>query len=822
MLKNIPLRWSLYLLIVSLPAVLFFTTMSWVDEHLHREIKKSETWLGGLHKVRGLYEVMKSLQRIRGLDNYAIENTRIPHLSEWREQEHQQLRAYLSLMLAESVSYNRSIHVSFEQLSHKIIETADAEWTDPSQRFRAYTRLIDELQELIATIGDMSLAAVDTNHHQHVHADRYIRLLPWLTESIGRLRGQSSLLQQTELADAQYFELRHLILQLQDRVEQYASRHQQVSHDDMLFDEADMQLVGQLIEGSLDYSQKLLTLLNDPNQRVNDLSLFDEGSKLIELIDQQHKDLFHFQVARVESHIANLYQNRDRLMMVNIIELIAIYLGLLWAAKTISTAFRRLKASEYFLQRVLNTIPARVFWKDKDLNYLGCNSLFAKDAGLEQAAKVVGLDDFSMPWKEEAERFRIDDQDVMNNKQAKLHYEERQQRQSGEVSWLETSKIPLENDRGETIGVLGVYEDITERKQAEIALVKSELRLRSVLDTMADALITIDQHGIVQEFNLAAEHIFGYRTDEVVGKNVNLLMPEPYRSEHDAHIANYLKSGKARFIGVRREIVARRSNGEIFPIELAIAEVKEEGMWLFSGIIRDISEKKYNERLKSEFVSTVSHELRTPLTAIRGSLGLLKNGAIGELDEKAQKMLELASNNTERLLLLINDILDIQKIEEDQISIELTSEVINPVIERAVQECQYLTSQYGVSYAVEADDELEAIIDSNCLSKVLVNLLSNAAKFSPQGGVVTIRLTRLSRAIARISVEDHGQGIPLAFQDKIYEKFTQGDSSDTREKGGTGLGMSIAKALTEKMRGEISFETSEGQGTVFHIDLRTM
>lgn len=352
------------------------------------------------------------------------------------------------------------------------------------------------------------------------------------------------------------------------------------------------------------------------------------------------------------------------------------------------------------------------------------------------------------------------------------------------------------------------------------ALKLSEVRQRAILDNVADGIITINGQGIVQSFNPAAETIFGYQSKEVTGKNIRMLMPDPYHHEHDAYLQHYTQTGQRQIIGIGREVEGQRKDGSLFPMDLAVNEMWIDDQRLFSGIIRDITERKRAEKIKSEFISTVSHELRTPLTSIRGSLGLLSGGVAGELSEQASKLLEIANQNTERLLALINDLLDMEKMTTGNISFQFKNMAIMPFIVESVKINQNFAEQHRVRFEI-----IKAISDDHCvhgdshrLAQVMSNLLSNAAKFSPPDEVVEINVSRKQGTI-RISVTDHGHGIPEDFRDLVFDKFTQSDSSDTRKVGGTGLGLSISRAIMEKHGGRIDFVTQTGKGTSFYIEL---
>jgi PAS domain S-box-containing protein len=346
-----------------------------------------------------------------------------------------------------------------------------------------------------------------------------------------------------------------------------------------------------------------------------------------------------------------------------------------------------------------------------------------------------------------------------------------------------------------------------------------EIRHHTLLNTLSDALITIDRQGIVKTFNQAAELVFGYPAREVVGQKINMLMPEPHGTEHDKYMDRYINTGRKHIIGTDREVMALRKDGSTFPIELAVSEMWQDGELQFTGLIKDITERKKIERLKNEFISTVSHELRTPLTSIRGALGLINSGLCGPLPDKMDALLTIATNNTERLLLLINDILDIEKIESGHLRFDFKRLVLADLIEKAIADCSSYAAEHDIHFEFGAEDRLLQVnVDPDRIIQVINNLLSNAAKFSPKNGTVSVSL-RASSGFARISVRDHGAGIPQHFLPRLFDKFSQVDGSDKRHTGGTGLGLSIAKAIVEKHQGKISVETTAGAGTVFHVDL---
>lgn len=343
-------------------------------------------------------------------------------------------------------------------------------------------------------------------------------------------------------------------------------------------------------------------------------------------------------------------------------------------------------------------------------------------------------------------------------------------------------------------------------------------KLRATLDAAADAVITIDSIGIITSFNPAAERTFGYRSDEVIGKNVSILIPDAEQSAHQRY-TKHSRLNSPKIINKGRELEGKRKDGSLFPLELNVAPLKtaEKG---FVGILRDITERRRMEQLKNEFISTVSHELRTPLTSIRGSLGLLCGGVVGEIPAQAKEMLNIASNNTTRLLLLINDLLDLQKLSSGNMRFNLAELAIMPFIHQAVKENESYAREFGVQFSVtKAVDGTYVFADKDRLMQVMSNLLSNAAKFSKSGDVVEVKVAVTPNYYLRISVVDHGSGIPKEFQHQVFERFSQSDASDSRSKGGSGLGLSISKEIVEKHGGSMGFVSQAGVGTTMYFDL---
>lgn len=362
-------------------------------------------------------------------------------------------------------------------------------------------------------------------------------------------------------------------------------------------------------------------------------------------------------------------------------------------------------------------------------------------------------------------------------------------------------------------------ENIIERDQGTQELRDREQRIHAILNTVIDGIITINDKGLIETFNPAAKRLFGYEELEVIGKNIKMLMPAPYHGAHDGYLKHYIETRDARVIGIGREVIGKRKDNSTFPMELSVSEMKVGENQMFTGIVRDITERKRMDLMKSEFVSTVSHELRTPLTSISGVLSLLDGGALGELSEQAKPMVEAALKNSKRLNLLINDLLDMEKIAAGKMDYDIQIQALMPLVEQALEANKSYADQHQVRFKlIERADDAEVMIDSQRMMQVLSNFMSNAAKFSPADSSIEISV-RLTSTNVRVEVKDHGRGIPKEFRNRIFQKFSQADSSDTKSKGGTGLGLSITKELVEHMGGKVGFESIEEQGSTFYFEL---
>ena len=341
-------------------------------------------------------------------------------------------------------------------------------------------------------------------------------------------------------------------------------------------------------------------------------------------------------------------------------------------------------------------------------------------------------------------------------------------------------------------------------------------RMTAIFDSAQDGLLTFNRSGTVESMNRAGQAMFGYGPTETLGRDAGLLLDIP---ESGQVFLDRLGGGQDIGQGLTRELVARRKDGTTFPAEVSLGRFDLPSGAYVVAAVRDMSERRRVEEMKSEFVATVSHELRTPLTSISGALGLLVGGAAGEFPERAARLVGIANANCQRLVRLINDILDIEKIESGQMTFDAIPLDLADLARSATESMQGLANGLDVVLEISAPEPAMVRGDADRLTQVIANLLSNAVKFSPRGETVEVSVTASDVGRVRLSVRDHGSGVPDAFRERIFSKFAQADGSDTRRLGGTGLGLAICREIVERHGGRISFDSAPDQGAVFHVDL---
>lgn len=392
-------------------------------------------------------------------------------------------------------------------------------------------------------------------------------------------------------------------------------------------------------------------------------------------------------------------------------------------------------------------------------------------------------------------------------------------RQPGGVElWVAArAAVIYEDDR--FAGYVGVAEDVTERRQYTDALIKSRERLGLALD--GSNLALFDWDIVSGEVRLSEQWqlMMGGEKAETVTA-IEALQQMVHRDDLPRlqHSLAQVLKGAERFYELEHRVRTPRGEWRWVLSRGKVTERDSEGRPLrMVGTNADITEGKEVERLKSEFIATVSHELRTPLTAIIGSLGLIRETS-ENLDPEVAGFLDMATQNSERLAALINDVLDIEKIGAGQMTIDLRPLQLREVLEKAVRINQPYAGMHNVRLRLLPGADFCVPANADRLMQVLTNLISNAAKFSPAQSEVEVSAEAHGDTV-RVSVRDHGPGIPANFRGQIFQRFERADSSNTRRKGGTGLGLAISKALIEHMNGSIGFDSVEGQGSTFYFEL---
>ena len=419
---------------------------------------------------------------------------------------------------------------------------------------------------------------------------------------------------------------------------------------------------------------------------------------------------------------------------------------------------------------------------------------------------------------------------------------------------------------------------------------EAALRLKAVIDTAIDGILTIDEKGIVESINPAAAKLFGFEAKEVVGNNINILMPSPYREEHDGYLKRYIKNQQPHIIGIGREVEGKKKDGTVFPIRLAVSEVWLNEKRIFTGIIHDLSnvkqaedkilklnavlesqneeleqkvrertekiakiinqllatnkqlEKEITERkeveaalrnseaelkellekekelneLKSRFVSMASHEFRTPLSTILSSIELVEAYTKSEHQSKRAKHIDRIKNTVNHLTSILNDFLSLSRLEEGHIQSEPELFVFKDFCEDMIDEFkEHLKPNQKLAHQ-GIRSERQIWLDKKCLKHILHNLLSNATKYSKDGTTIHCT-TETTDQMLKIKIRDEGIGIPLADQKHLFTRFFRAHNVENIK--GTGLGLHIVRRYVELLKGSMRFESKEGKGTTFFIEL---
>ena len=390
-------------------------------------------------------------------------------------------------------------------------------------------------------------------------------------------------------------------------------------------------------------------------------------------------------------------------------------------------------------------------------------------------------------------------------------------------------------DDGQVAAYVGIARDVTRRKEMErqlrFHLVEMEgareqadrqaNRLRSIIESVGEAILMVDNRGVCVMANQASGAVLGMAAGQTVGRSIHELRAMAGRvfPQGGALMWNPAPGGGPP-VELQTRILETHEEPHRVYHEFS-APVQDDAGRVMGRIYvyRDITKETEVDRMKSEFIATVSHELRTPMTSIKGSLGLLLGGVTGPLTDEARELLQIAQNNSDRLIRLINDILDISRIEAGKMEIRRGPVSMADAVQRSVRELQGFADERQIRVTTVMPGNLPRVIaDSDRLQQVLVNLLSNALKFSPPGSTVTVTAGHDPTEVW-VRVEDTGPGIPLEHREAIFDKFHRVDSASTRRTGGTGLGLAICRAIVTEHGGQIWVESEVGRGSAFTFTL---
>jgi PAS domain S-box-containing protein len=490
-----------------------------------------------------------------------------------------------------------------------------------------------------------------------------------------------------------------------------------------------------------------------------------------------------------------------------------------------------LRQSEGRLNTLVQTIPDLIWLKDENGVYLSCNPMFERFLGAKET-EIAGKTDYDFVKRELADSFRENDRNAMAARKPTKNEEWITFADDGHSALLETTKTPMYDSEGALIGVLGIGHDITERYQGEENLRESEQKFRALFEQAGDYAFIFepdDNSGfVIIDANEAALRVHGYTREEVIGKPLALL-------DRRINYQNMKEQVKKMMAGetLHFETVRRRKDGTKFPVEVTSKAVMLAGKRpIVFSTEHDITSRKHAEevlikakeeaesadRLKSAFLATMSHELRTPLNSIIGFSGILLQEKPGPLNDEQKKQLILVQTSGRRLLSLINDILDLSKIEAGQFTASYERFNIEEVVEDILKLEGPSIANKGLSLKVIGCGEMITIVsDRQRVHQVLLNIVNNAIKFTANGSI-TIECSR-DNTFVRVEVSDTGIGIKEEDLGKLFNPFIQIESYLSRIHEGSGLGLSICQKLMDLLNGTISAKSEYGVGSTFTISL---
>ena len=502
------------------------------------------------------------------------------------------------------------------------------------------------------------------------------------------------------------------------------------------------------------------------------------------------------------------------------------------------TAERALRESEEQFRALVDNVPGAIFRCafDADWTMAFLSDAFADISGYP-ASDFIGnsvrtFTSVVHPEDREPLEQAVGDGSAYSVEYRILHAE-------GGVRWVLERGQAVRDARGE-VWLAGAIFDVTARRAAEAALRAGEERLRLVVDTALDAVVTMDAGGLITGWNAQAEAIFGWPAEEAIGRSLaHTIVPEEYREAHLRGLEHFRATGEGPVLNKRIEITALGRDGNEFPVELSISPVQSEDSYVFSAFLRDISERKRAEaererlladlaaqnerlreldRLKDEFIALVSHELRTPLTSIQGYTELLLDGEAGELGDDQRQFLGVVERNAHRLLHLVGDLLFLAQVEAGKLVLEIGALDLGAVASESVETARPQAEAKDITLTLATGPVPLVAGDRARIAQLLDNLVSNAIKFTPEGGRVDVRVRALQKR-AVVEVRDSGIGIPASEQQFLFERFYRTSTATEQAIQGTGLGLAISKAIVDAHDGLITLTSEEDVGTTFRVEL---
>jgi PAS domain S-box-containing protein len=424
---------------------------------------------------------------------------------------------------------------------------------------------------------------------------------------------------------------------------------------------------------------------------------------------------------------------------------------------------------------------------------------------------------FGLVHPDDVKRVKTAVADTLTGRASRYDVIHRVRRNDGTYVWVHSrGKVTARDAAGRALRFAGTNADITARVTAEQLLKERELQLRQLIDTMPAAIVVFGTDERVLFQNRAYLELTGLTAEAISGKRMREVAGDKLYAVIQPHVRAALDGRTVRFEQQMTDPTGRTVDLDVVYMPLRDAQ----GRVTAAMTVRfDITRLKDLDRMKDGFVAVASHELRTPLTSMRGSLGLLQGGVAGELSAEAQGLVTIAMQNCERLVRLVGDLLDIEKITTGHGAFRIALLDWPAVLRQAIESSRGFVESYGVAFELERPDELRVRGDEDRLIQVLSNLLFNAAKFSPRGSVVTVSAKPLADTWVRTSVRDHGPGIPEHFRERIFQRFAQAHMGEDRPAEGSGLGLAISREIIERLGGRIGFDAAQGGGTVFWFDL---